>query len=52
MPNKEFKVMVINILNGLHKRAQDLTETLNKEIENILKHQLEMNSITEISKNT
>ena len=35
MPDREFKVMVIKIFSGLEKRAEDLSETLNKEIENI-----------------
>lgn len=49
MPDKELKVMVINILTGLEKRVQDLHEILNKDTENIKKNLPEMkNSITEI----
>ena len=49
MPEGEFKVMFIKIVNGLQKRAGSLSETLNKEIENIKKNQSERrNSITEI----
>ena len=52
MPDREFKVMDIKILTGLEKRVEDLNKTLNKEIKNTEKNQLEMkNSITEI-KNT
>lgn len=48
MPNRQFKVMVIEILTGLEKRMEDLSETLNKEIEKN-KNQSEMkNPITEI----
>ena len=34
-PEREFKVMVIKILPGLEKRVEDLSKTLNKDIENI-----------------
>ena len=34
MPDREFKVMAIKILNGFEKRAEDFSETLNREIEN------------------
>ena len=37
MPDRKFKVMVIKILNGLEKRVETLSETLNEEIENIKK---------------
>ena len=30
MPNREFKVMTINILTGLEKRGEYISETLNK----------------------
>ena len=50
--DREFKVVVIKILTGLEKRVEDLSETLNKEIENIKTNQSEMKiSINEI-KNT
>ena len=39
MLDREFKVMVIKILNGLKKRVEDLNETLNKKTENIKKNQ-------------
>ena len=35
MHDRESKVMVIKILTGLEKRVEDLSENLNKEIENI-----------------
>ena len=44
MPDREFKVMIINILTGLEKRVEDISGTLIKEIENINK-QSEMNTI-------
>ena len=48
----EFKVMVIKILTVLEKRMENVSETINKEIENIKKNQSEMkNSKTKI-KNT
>ena len=37
MPIGEYKVMVIKIFTGLKKRVKDLSETLNKETENIKK---------------
>ena len=38
MPDKDFKVMVINILNGLEKRVENLKEIFNKEKGNIKKN--------------
>ena len=35
MPDREFKVMIIKILARLEKRVEDITKTLNKEIEPI-----------------
>ena len=35
MPNRETRVMVIKMLTELEKIVEDLSETLNKEIENI-----------------
>ena len=32
MTDREFKVMIINILTGLEKRVEDISETLNTEI--------------------
>ena len=50
--DREFNVMVIMIPTGLEKVVEHLSETFNKEIENIKKNQSEMkNSIAEI-KNT
>lgn len=49
MLGRKFRLMVIKILPGLEQKAENLTETLNKEIENIKNNQLEMkNTITEI----
>ena len=47
MPDREFKVMIINILTVLEKRVEDISGTLIKEIENINK-QSEMNTINKI----
>ena len=41
MSNREFKVMVIKILTGLKKRVENVSETLNKDIESIKKNQSE-----------
>ena len=41
---REFKVIFIKILTGLEKKVEDMSETLNKEIENI-KNQSEINNI-------
>ena len=32
MTDREFKVMIINILTGLEKRVEDISETLDTEI--------------------
>ena len=51
MPDREIKLTVIKILDL--RRVEELSETLNKEIENIKKKQLEMqSSITEIKSKT
>ena len=39
MLDKEFKAMVIKIFTALEKRIEDLSETFNKEIENIKNNQ-------------
>ena len=39
MPDREFKVMVIKILTGLENTLEDLSENINREIENITKNQ-------------
>ena len=39
MPVRKFKVMVIKILTGLEERRENLSETFNKERENIKKNQ-------------
>jgi len=36
-PDREFEVMVIRILMGLERRVEDVSETLNIELENIKK---------------
>ena len=38
MPDREFKVMIINILTGLEERLECISEILNKEMENIKKN--------------
>ena len=48
-PDREFKVVVIKILNGLEKRVEDISETLHKEIK---KNQSEMKSTIIEIKNT
>ena len=35
--DREFKVVVIKILNGLEKRVEDLSETLNRRGEKVYK---------------
>lgn len=46
MPDKEFKIMIINILTGHKKIMKDVSETLNREMK---MNQSEMkNSISEI----
>lgn len=35
MPHEEFKVMVIKLLNGLQGIVAEISESFNKEIENI-----------------
>ena len=37
MPNRKLKAMVIKIFIGIEKRVEDISETLNKEIQNIKK---------------
>ena len=40
MPDREFKVKIIKILNGLFSTVEDISEILNKEMENIKKEQI------------
>ena len=37
MPDKEFKVMFIEILNGLEKRVEDFNEHTDQQIRNLKK---------------
>ena len=39
MPGRDFKVMFMKIFTGLEIRVEDLSETCNKETENIKKNQ-------------
>ena len=50
LPDKEFKVMIIKMLNELGRRRMDEhSEDFNKEVENIKKNQAELkNTITEM----
>ena len=51
LTDKEFKVMIIKMLNKLERRMNEHSENFNKELENI-KNQTELkNTVTEI-KNT
>ena len=34
MPGRKFKAMIVRTLNGLEKRVEDISETLNTEIRN------------------
>ena len=47
--NKEFKVVIIKLLNELGRRMDEYNETFNKELENTKKNQKELkNMIPEI----
>ena len=49
LPNKEFKVMIIKMLNKLRRRMDEHSENFNKDLENIRKNQTELkNTITDI----
>ena len=39
LPDKEFKVMIIKMLNELRRRMDEHSEKFNKELENIKKNQ-------------
>ena len=42
LPDKEFKVMIIKMLNELGRRMNEHSDKFNKELENIKKNQTEM----------
>ena len=49
LPSKEFKVMIINMLNKLGTRMDEHSENVNKKVENRKKNQLELqNTIMEM----
>ena len=52
IPDKELRVMILNVLASLGKRVEKLCETFNKDIENIKKNQLELNNTITKMKNT
>ena len=39
LPNKEFKIMVINVLTKIRRTMHELSENFNKEVGNIRKNQ-------------
>ena len=51
MLGRKFRLMVIKILPGLEQKAENLTETLNKEIENIKNIQSELKKLITEMKN-
>lgn len=51
LPNKEFKEMVIRMLNKLKSRIEELRDHFNKETENVIKNQSVMKSIITEMKN-
>ena len=47
LPDKEFKVIIIKMLNKLGRRMNEHSEKFNKDLENIKKNQTELkNKIT------
>ena len=47
LPDKEFKVIIIKMLNKLGRRMDEHSEKFNKDLENIKKNQTELkNKIT------
>ena len=52
LPNKQFKTLVIKMLTELRKRIDVNSEHFNKELENMIKIQSEMNTSVAEIKNT
>ena len=53
LPDKEFKVMIIKMLNEFGRRMDEHSEKFNKEFGNIKKNQVKLNNtITEVKKYT
>ena len=51
LPDKEFKVMIIKMLNELRRRMDEHSEKFNKQLENINKNQTEQNNTINEIKN-
>ena len=51
LPDKEFKVMIIKMLNELRRRMDEHSEKFNKQLENINKNQTELNNTINEIKN-
>ena len=51
LPNKEFKIMMIEMFDELRRRIDEHNENFNKKVENVKKNQTELkNIITKIKK--
>ena len=49
LPEKEFRVMIVNMIQNLRNRMEKIQETLNKDLEELKSKQTVMtNTITEI----
>ena len=52
LPEKEFRIMIVNMIKNLENRMEKMQESINKELEELKnKHTVKNNTITEI-KNT
>ena len=47
-PDKEFQVMVIQLLTELRRRTDEHSENFNKQMENIRKYQIEVTELKNI----
>ena len=52
LPKKEFRVMIVNMIQNLGNRIEKIKETFNKDVEEVKSKQTVMNNIITELKNT
>ena len=52
LPEKEFRVMIVKMIQSLGKRMEKIQEMFNKDLEELKNKQTEMNNIITEMKNT
>ena len=52
LPEKEFRIMIVKMIQNLGKRMEKIQETFNKDVEELKSKQIEMNNTINEIKNS